>query len=332
LRALAIREKKIHVVGRVNVSMNDTLVLFDVESAPDRDFYYLIGVRVGIDENSTTHSFWADSSPNERTIWTDFLAVLSTLQKPLLVHYGNLETKFLKKMCIRYGSPPEGSAAAEAIASALNILSLMFARVYFPSYSNGLKENARFLNFTWSDPTADGLQAIVWRCLWEDSRDPALREKLITYNREDCAALAVVTRTLGRLSDEASDDQTRPHDIEIVRTETIKPLVSKWRPFKSPIADLEEINSFARWDYQRDRVFVRSGIARGGYRGNHRRYYTSKEFKSSSFSTLGELARNVRKHDAGRGGCSQEQCMTSYLAGTASSEGLSGMLPKPTFA
>src|SRR3984893_8926945 len=110
----------------------------------------------------------------------------------------------------RYGSPPEGTAAAEAIASSLNLLSLIFARVYFPSYSNGLKENARYLGFEWSDTTADGLQAIVRRHLWEDSPDPKLRENLITYNIEDCAALGVMTRVLGQLSDNANSNETQP--------------------------------------------------------------------------------------------------------------------------
>jgi hypothetical protein len=50
-------------------------------------------------------------------------------------------------MCDRYGSPLDGSIAAKTIASSLNLLSLIFATVYFPTYSNGLKENARFLGF-----------------------------------------------------------------------------------------------------------------------------------------------------------------------------------------
>jgi predicted RecB family nuclease len=102
-------------------------------------------------------------------------------------------------MCERHGSPPDGSIAAGAIASSLNLLSPMFATVYFPTYSNGLKENARFLGFEWSDPTADGHQSIVWRHLWEQSQDRMFREKLNTYNREDCAALGVVARALGQL-------------------------------------------------------------------------------------------------------------------------------------
>ena len=107
-------------------------------------------------------------------------------------------------------------------------------RLYFPSYSNGLKENARFLGFEWSDTTADGLQAIVWRHLWEDSSDPELREKLITYNKEDCAALGIVTRALGRLSVNPNVNEPQPLQTDVVRADAIRP-TGKWRPFKSPI-------------------------------------------------------------------------------------------------
>jgi hypothetical protein len=123
LRALAIREKKIHVVGQLQVPLQGTLVFFDVESLPDRNFYYLIGVRIEAEGHSTTHSFWANSSSDEPKIWNDFLAVLSAVENPILIHYGSFETKFLRTMCARYGSPPEGSIAAEAIASSLNLLS-----------------------------------------------------------------------------------------------------------------------------------------------------------------------------------------------------------------
>ncbi len=72
---------------------------------------------------------------------------MSAVEKPALIQYGSFETKFLRKMCDRYGSPPDGSIAAGALASSLNLISPIFATVYFPTYSNGLKENARFLGF-----------------------------------------------------------------------------------------------------------------------------------------------------------------------------------------
>ena len=46
LKALAIRERKIHIVGNPELPMDGTPVFLDVEGLPDRDFYYLVGVRV----------------------------------------------------------------------------------------------------------------------------------------------------------------------------------------------------------------------------------------------------------------------------------------------
>ena len=47
LRALTIRENKIHAVDVPDAKLDGTPVYLDVEGLPDRDFYYLIGVRVG---------------------------------------------------------------------------------------------------------------------------------------------------------------------------------------------------------------------------------------------------------------------------------------------
>ncbi len=132
-----------------------------------------------------------------------------------------------------FAAPPDGSIAAKAIASSLNLLSPIFATVYFPTYSNGLKENARFLGFEWSDTTADGHQSIVWRYLWEQSHDPEFREKLITYNQEDCAALGVVVRALGQLIDGESGAGESPSlSSEIVHADAVRDRTSTWRPFK----------------------------------------------------------------------------------------------------
>jgi predicted RecB family nuclease len=43
LKALAIREQKIHIVGSPELKIEGTPVYLDVEGLPDRDFYYLIG-------------------------------------------------------------------------------------------------------------------------------------------------------------------------------------------------------------------------------------------------------------------------------------------------
>src|ERR1700760_975260 len=102
LKALAIRERKIHIVGSPEIMIEGTPVYLDVEGLPDRDFYYLIGVRLGSLDSAAQYSFWANGVEDERRIWNDFIGILSNIRDPVLIHYGSYETVFLKRMCDRY--------------------------------------------------------------------------------------------------------------------------------------------------------------------------------------------------------------------------------------
>ena len=76
MRALAIRENKIHAVDLLDPKLDGTPVYLDVEGLPDRDFYYLIGVRVGTGHCAVQYGFWADDEDGEKRIWNEFLAIL----------------------------------------------------------------------------------------------------------------------------------------------------------------------------------------------------------------------------------------------------------------
>src|SRR5208283_4168308 len=151
LKALAIREKKIHIVGSPELKIEGTPVYLDVEGLPDRDFYYLIGMRIGNGESAIQHSLWADTVADEGKIWRAFLGILETVEKPVLVHYGSYETTFLARMSERHHNPPQDSTAVKAFAMAVNVVSIIFAQIYFPTYSNRLKDVAEWLGFKWSE-------------------------------------------------------------------------------------------------------------------------------------------------------------------------------------
>ncbi len=260
LKALAIREKKIHVVGTPELKIEGIPVYLDVEGLPDRDFYYLIGVRIRDGESVVQHNFWADSKEDEKKGWSAFLDILETVGRPVLVHYGRFETTFLKRMRGRYGDPPKGSVAAKALESPLNLLLVIFAQVYFPTYSNGLKDVAGSLGFTWSHPMASGLQSIMWRHAWEESRDPAIKQTLIGYNAEDCEALEVVASALAQIVHPLGrPNADRPGPDGVVSVESLK----RQLPFAfghktSSVPEMEFLRKAAYWDYQRDRLRFRS--------------------------------------------------------------------------
>lgn len=235
LKALAIREKKIHVVGRPTFEILGTPVYIDVEGLPDLDFYYLIGVRVVTNGADRQYSFWADGIEGERSIWNELLQILGSIANPVLIHYGGYETVFLRRMCERYGSPPPGSAIAAAIGSAVNLVSAIFAQVYFPTFSNSLKDIAGWLGFQWSDAGASGLQSIRWRHEWQSSRASSAKQSLITYNAEDCRAAEILANKLTELR------QTLPIAKDSLTAGVVDTTLMKR---KAPSASNETFSSF----------------------------------------------------------------------------------------
>jgi predicted RecB family nuclease len=262
LKALAIREKKIHIVGSPELKIEGTPVYLDVEGLPDRDFYYLIGLRIGKGDDVVQHSLWADTVEDEGQIWREFLAILETVEKPVLIHYGSYEKEFFKKMGERHGSALEGSGAAKAMESASNLISAMFARIYFPTYSNGLKDVAGYLGFKWTEPDPAGVKTIIWRHGWDADGSPHWRDRLTLYNSEDCQALETLVRAM-TVSGVEQEPGTPTGGLAAngVQAEAI-PLKKQWGNFSSPITEFEEINRAARWDYQRDRIYARTSNRR----------------------------------------------------------------------
>jgi len=119
-----------------------------------------------------------------------------------------------------------------------------------------LKGNANYLGFRWSQNNPSALDSIMWRTKWETSREPELKERLITYNAEDCAALERVFNTISSLQKEpASEDKAKMFvQVELLKNQTSL----KFRKNDFVIPDFEDINSAAYWNYQRSKVYVRS--------------------------------------------------------------------------
>jgi predicted RecB family nuclease len=259
LRALAIREKKIHVVDLPDLQLDGTPVYLDVEGLPDREFYYLIGIRVGTGNYASQHSLWANDWDGEKRIWNEFLNVLSAIPNPRLVHFGSYETVFLRRMRDRHGGPHEGTTAATAIENAVNLLSFVFAHIYFPTFSNGLKEIAGYLGFR-RLIALSGLEAIVWRHHWEASKDTSEKQVLLDYNREDCEALELVANRMMELHREASANGQSSRDDVILASNIKRESPFPFRFGRNAFAfpELEAINKAAYWHYQRERVYVKS--------------------------------------------------------------------------
>lgn len=188
LKALAIREDKTFIQEIPNIKTSPIEIFLDIEGIPDRNFYYLIGVIIKTNDSETNHSFWANNENEQEQIFIDFITLLQSLNEFTVYHYGSYEIQALKKISKILTSGHQ-EFIKKILANSFNVLNIFTHNIYPPTYSNSLKDIARFLKFDWSEKDASGLQSIVWRYNWEVSEDGHLKHKLIQYNMEDCHAL-----------------------------------------------------------------------------------------------------------------------------------------------
>ena len=132
-------------------------------------------------------------------LFHDLLEVVGSALKDSIYTYGSYEAMWLRRMFKEAGQQEVGQTI---LARVVNILSIIHAHIYVPTYSNGLKDIGRYLGCSWTDPDASGLQSIVWRKRWEETGATDFKDTLTTYNMEDCTALRTVTAFLQSICQE----------------------------------------------------------------------------------------------------------------------------------
>jgi len=251
LQALAIREGKIYLQELPELSRRPVELFLDIEGIPDQKFYYLIGLMI-FENNATTYCpFWADTPKDEGQIWQQFLNEANQNPDAPIYHYGSFEPRTIAKLARRYDTDVE-----DLINRLVNINKHVYGKVYFPVYSNRLKEIGTFIGATWTSPGASGLQSLVWRYHWDETRSIEYKDLLSTYNQEDCRAIKLLIDTLHRISDrtDAVSDLTPPNQPKQYATKTDNPVHHQ----------LESILKFAHSDYDKRKIKFRQMITDKG--------------------------------------------------------------------
>ena len=281
LQALAIRDKKIYILGKPELPSSPVHVYLDIEGDPEADFIYLIGMVIVENGLEKRHSFWADHNDQESKIFEQFVSEVTRYDDFLVFCYGGYELGFLKRM---RKVAKKKKLADKVLNASVNILSLIYSHIYFPTYSNGLKDISGYLGLSWTEPDASGIQSIVWRKKWEASNSEDWKQKLVTYNLEDCAALKRVVGVVQMIIAKASSGSVLPTSEQgeppVAFVKDIERLTDfyTWGKVNFVHPDYEYINKCAYFDYQRERVYVR----------------TSKTIRKSAAGKKKSLNRNLR--------------------------------------
>ena len=247
LQALAIREKKIYLQELPALSRQPVELFVDMEGIPDRGRYYLMGLLVCQGDTIEHHAFWADTDQDEHHMWQQFLDMVTQYPDVPIYHYSSYEPRAITTLAKRYDTD------AESLTKRLvNVNGYIYGKVYFPVRSNGLKDIGHFIGAQWTSPHASGLQSLVWRHYWEETRDAQYREVLVIYNAEDCRALKLLVDELSKI--QLSADTLSGVDYADKR--------------KQPTTEIsKEINSkfstmlrFAHFNYDKKKISFRQDI------------------------------------------------------------------------
>jgi len=138
------------------------------------------------------------------------------------------------------------------IETSVNLVGCIYGKIYFPTFSNNLKEVGRYLGFEWTWSRASGAAAALLRRAWELGGDYKQKQELIRYNIDDCRAAATVADVLLSICSGASDhDAVNVGSLEVGFQRT-------FGKFDSVLPEFAKINRAAYWDYQRSKVYLRT--------------------------------------------------------------------------
>ena len=173
-------------------------LFFDIEADPLRDLCYLHGF-LSRDAQGNEHFeafFAAQPTPAaERDAFAQAMNYLRTHADWLVVHYSSYERTAYRKLARRHpGIASE--AEIEALFTAPRALDLYLdvvkTRSEWPVNDLSIKTLAKHCGFAWRDVDPGGAASIEWFERWARTGDPALRQRLLDYNEDDCRAMRVV--------------------------------------------------------------------------------------------------------------------------------------------
>ncbi len=175
-------------------------VYFDLEDDPLRDHVYLHGflIREGGDNATERYvAIWAEevTAAAEREAFARAWTLMRQHEESLLVYYSKHERTKYRRLAERH---PGICAVAEIDAlfrlpRSLDLYhDLLRAHSVWPTTDYSIKTLAKYLRFAWRDSDPSGAASIEWFDQWVKSRDPAVKQRLLEYNEDDCRAMRVV--------------------------------------------------------------------------------------------------------------------------------------------
>lgn len=176
-------------------------LFFDIETDPLRDVCYLHGFVVRRDGDPATERFVAffaesETADAERDAFAAAWRFMQQHSDAAIIYYSKYERTVYRKLQEKY---PDVCSRddLEALFSAgpersFDLYYDAVKKSEWPTLDYSVKTLAKFCGFQWRDPDPSGASSIQWFDDWVNTRDPAIKQRILDYNEDDCVAMRVV--------------------------------------------------------------------------------------------------------------------------------------------
>jgi uncharacterized protein len=175
-------------------------LFFDIEADPMRDCVYLHGFIERRDRKAATETFtgfFADEPTrgSEREAFAGAIGFMRARPDSSIFYYSKYERTMYRKLQERY---PEVCTAddIEALFTSPRSVDLytdvVTKATEWPTQNHSIKTLAKHLGFAWRDADPSGAASIEWYHRWVETRNVAVRQRILDYNEDDCRATIVL--------------------------------------------------------------------------------------------------------------------------------------------
>jgi predicted RecB family nuclease len=183
-------------------------LFFDIEVDPMRDICYLHGFLERTNRDCSSERFipFVAETPTieeEERAFRDAWDYVKSSLPCALYFYSKYERTWWRKLRKRYPHVATDEEI-EAMFDPAHAVDLYFDVVKkyteWPTNDQSIKTLASFLGFHWRDTSPSGADSIEWYHRWIESGDPAIRQRILDYNEDDCIATQVLADGIRGLS------------------------------------------------------------------------------------------------------------------------------------
>lgn len=191
---------KPYLKAPVSIPVNARQVMFDVEDDPIRGFCYLFGFVERLHEQPETATFLPqfaetfDAVGEEAAFAKAWAYLNARAADSTIFHYSAYERTALRGLAGRY---PWVCSVVEVDdlfdkPNVVDLFAIVRTCTEWPLHDQSIKSIAKYLGFTWRDSDPSGAASIEWFHQFTETGDPAHKQRILTYNEDDCLATAVV--------------------------------------------------------------------------------------------------------------------------------------------